>query len=67
MVISTKKKVSDFDNLALPEITIDNNLIEREKNLKNLGVIFDENLTWIKHINKSVCKAYGSLRSLYRF
>ena len=34
MAIGTKKKVSDFDNLALPEITIDNNLIEREKILK---------------------------------
>ena len=67
MVIGTKQKIAQFDKLTIPEISIDNHVIAREKNLKNLGVIFDENMTWIKHINKTVCRAYGSLRSLYRF
>ena len=66
MVVGTKQKIREFDKLCIPQITIDNNVIEREPNLKNLGVIFDENFTWIKHINKSICKAYGSLMSLYR-
>ena len=46
---------------------MDNHTLDREKHLKNLGVIFDENMSWVKHINKTVCKAYNSLRTLYRF
>ena len=46
---------------------MDNHVLKRETKLKNLGVIFDEQMTWVKHINKVVCRAYGSLRSLYRF
>ena len=67
IVIGIKQKIAQFDKLTIPEISIDNNVISRERNLKNLGLIFDQNMTWIKHINKLICKAYGSLRSLYRF
>tara|TARA_B110000196_G_scaffold300609_1_gene294106 strand:- start:3 stop:1169 length:1167 start_codon:yes stop_codon:yes gene_type:complete len=67
MVIGTKQKITQFDKLPFSEIKIDNHVIDRGKNLKNLGVVFDENMTWIKHVNKTICKAYGSLRSLYRF
>ena len=41
-------------------------ILEREKQLKNLGVTFDEYMSWVKHTN-TVCKAYSSLRTLYRF
>ena len=67
MVIGSRQNIANFDKLNLPPITLDNHILEREKKLKNLGVIFDEQMSWVKHINKVVCKAYGSLRSLYRF
>ena len=67
MVIGTRQAIKKFNNLELPPIILDDHILEREKHLKNLGVLFDENMTWIKHINKVVCQAYASLRSLYRF
>jgi ribonuclease P/MRP protein subunit RPP40 len=67
MVIGSSRNIAKFNNLDLPPITLDNHILDREKSLKNLGVIFDEQMSWVKHINKVVCKAYGSLRSLYRF
>ena len=67
MVIGTKQKIADFNKLDIPQVSIDNHVIKRESNLKNLGVVFDEYLSWVKHVNKIICRAYGALRSLYRF
>ena len=67
MVIGSRQNIANFNKLDLPPITLDNHILERESKLKNLGVIFDEQMSWVKHINKVVCRAYGSLRSLYRF
>ena len=67
MIIGTCQAIKKIDNLDLPVITLDDHILERERQLKNLGVLFDEHMTWVKHINKLVCHAYGSLRSLYRF
>ena len=67
MVIGSRQNVKKINNLDLPPIVLDEHILDREKNLKNLGVIFDENMSWVKHVNKLICKAYGSLRTLYRF
>ena len=67
MVIGTKQKIADFNKLDIPPITIDNHIINRESNLKNLGVVYDEYMSCAKHVNKTICRAYGALRSLYRF
>ena len=48
-------------------IKIDNNIIEREYEAKNLGVTIDEELTWIRHVNLSIAKGYGKLKQAYRF
>ena len=34
---------------------------------KNLGITFDEELSWIRHVNLQVAKAYGKLKHAYRF
>ena len=39
----------------------------REYEAKNLGVTFDEELTWTRHVNLSVAKAYGKLKHVFRF
>ena len=46
---------------------MNNKPIERKNHVKNLGIIFDETLSWDKHINKCIGKAYGKLKQTYRF
>ena len=67
MVIGSHQNIKKINDSELPPILLDEHILDREKCLKNLGVHFDEYMSWVKHINKTVCKAYGSLRSLYRF
>ena len=46
-------KVRQTDNipLVLPSLKINNTLITRVDEIKFLGFLFDENLTWKNHIN----------------
>ena len=53
-------------NGQLDPIKIDDKIIEREYEAKNLGIVFDEELSWTRHVNLSVAKAYGKLKSGYR-
>ena len=41
-------------------------IISRESEVKNLGVIFDETLKFSKHVTKIVSNAIGRLRQAYR-
>ena len=57
-------KPSKRDNipLALPQLYIDNNQIQRSESIKFLGVFLDENLTWkehIKYIENKIAKNIG--------
>jgi hypothetical protein len=42
-------------------------VFEREYSVKNLGILFDETLSWSKQVNLITAKAYGKLRQAYRF
>ena len=42
-------------------ITVENGCVERVKNWKVLGVIFDENLSWNVHINEVVRSCFAKL------
>ena len=67
IVIGSKcnlKKLSDYD---LPTLKLKGDIIERKADVKNLGVVFDENMSWTNHINTSVGKAYGRLKQAYKF
>ena len=48
-------------------IKIGENVIEREFEAKNLGIVFDEELNWTRHVNLSIAKAYGKLKHARRF
>ena len=67
------KRMYNLKNLLDPNvfnITIENGCVERVKNCKVLGVIFDENLSWNVHINEvmSLCFVKLSvLRKLKRY
>ena len=59
-------KSRDKDNLSLqlPNLKINNNEIKRSSSIKFLGVLVDENLTWIDHITlveKKLSKNLGLL------
>ena len=44
-----------------------NEPVERLNSTKILGVHFDENLTWITHVNNLIKSSHATLRSLRRF
>ena len=52
--------------LRLPELKIGNTVIKREENMKFLGVLLDENLTWRPHIKCIESKISKNLGILYK-
>jgi hypothetical protein len=51
----------------LPPIVINNLPIKRESIVKNLGILFDESLTWEAEINKCISSGYCKLKQAFRF
>lgn len=47
------------------EISINNQRIEIVSSIKNLGVVFNSNLTWSNHVNSLSGQTYGKLRALW--
>ena len=43
---------SNNDCLEPPQVLVDNNAFKFVKHVKNLGIIFDQNLSWNMHVNK---------------
>ena len=71
-VKKTKELIFDFRRLANThdDVTISNETVERVKNYKYLGVIFDEKLNWCDHTQKVQKKLYRRrdfLRKLFYF
>ena len=52
--------------LRLPELKIGNTVIKREENMKFLGVLLDENMTWRRHIECIESKISKNLGILYK-
>ena len=67
IIIGSKQNLVKINNLNLPVISINNKPIERETTVKNLGILFDENLSWDAEINKCISSGYGKLKQAYRF
>ena len=67
IIIGSRQNLKKIKDTILDPIKIDNNVIEREYEAKNLGVTFDEELSWTRHVNLSIAKAYGKLKNAYRF
>lgn len=53
------RQTFDFD------ITINGQVIQVVSSVKNLGVLFNESLTWNNHINSIVGSTYNKLRTLW--
>ena len=67
IIIGSRPNLSKLSKKTLPPIVLNNKIIERKTQVKNLGVIFEESFTWTKHVNKSISTAYFKLRQVYRF
>ena len=67
IIIGSRQNLKKLKNIQLDPIKIDNNVIEREYEARNLGVTVDEELTWIRHVNLSIAKGYGKLKQAFRF
>lgn len=62
LVIQKRTTITDH----IPDIFLSNERIERVNTAKNLGIIFNKNLTWCNHINYACGRTYSMLRTLWQ-
>ena len=67
IIIGSRQNLKKLKDIELDPIKIDNDIIERVYEAKNLGVTFDEELTWTRDVNLRIAKAYGKLKPAFRF
>ena len=67
IIIGSKGNLKKLAEVPLPPLVVNGDIIERKTDVKNLGIIFDENLFWTNYINSIVSKAYGRLKQAYKF
>lgn len=65
IIIGSIQNISKLNKMNIPNITINNKIIKRETKVKNLGIIFDENLSWNSEIDKTISKGYGKLKQAF--
>ena len=66
IAIGSNQNITNLNMLKIPDIKINNKKIKRESEVRNLGIIFDENLSWNAEISKTISKGQGKLRQAYR-
>ena len=67
IIIGSRHNLKKITNIQVDPIKIGSDVIERVYEAKNLGIIFDEELSWTRHVNLSSAKAYGKLKQARRF
>ena len=67
IIFGSRKQLNKLKDIRVDNIKINNKNIARETTVKNLGIEFDEQLSWRDQINKQVKNAYYKLKQLYRF
>ena len=67
IIIGSRKNIDKLKDLNLPPVLINNKPIKREKVVKNLGILFDETLSWNAEINKCIANGYAKIKQAYRF
>jgi hypothetical protein len=64
MIIGTKNQTNKLDLENIPKIRIGNDNLEYCSTIKNLGVIFDQNMTFEAHNNSKLQNIYGCLNKI---
>ena len=67
IIVGSHRSMSKVNQIYLPPIYLDGTPIERLHFARNLGITFDEVLSWRRHISVTIGKAYASLKMLSRF
>ena len=67
MVIGTKPAVRRVDSMILDDMIINNKIIKRVKYVRNLGLTFDEVLSWRRHVNNIIGRAIAKFKDLSRY
>ena len=67
IIFGSRKQLNKLKDIRIDNIQINNKNIERETTVRNLGIDFDEHLSWRDQINRQVKNAYYKLKQLYRF
>ena len=67
IIIGSRPNLKKLKTIQLKDIKLNGEIIEREHEVKNLGVMFDETMSWARHVNLSVAKSYGKLKNVWRF
>ena len=67
IIIGSAHNLKKHNSMDIDPISINNKIIERKSCVKNLGVIFDETLSWNTNVNKLIAKAYFKLKQVSRF
>ena len=65
IIIGSQNNLKETKKVKTEDVKIGGKNIDRETEAKNLGIIFDEKLTWEQHIGKLIQKAYYKLRQFY--
>ena len=67
ILIGSSCNIKKITKIKLPDIIIDGQIIARTNYARNLGITFDEVLSWLKHVNSRIGLAFSRLKHLYRF
>ena len=70
IVLGSKKKLAKLTQvkqIALAEIVMNEYAIERVFDVRNLGIVFDQYMSWDAHVKGIVSNAYYRLKLAYRY
>ena len=67
MIIGSKPAVRKLDSMVLDDMIINNKIIKRVKYVRNLGLTFDEVLSWRRHVNNIIGSAIAKFKDLSRY
>ena len=65
IIIGSKQNITELNKTRIPAIIVNNKKIKRETKVTNLGVIFDEHLSWVSEINNTISNSSFKLRQGY--
>ena len=67
MVIGTKPAIKKVDAMVLDDMIINNKIIKRVKYVRNLGLTYDEVLSWRRHVNNIIGRAIAKFKDLNKY
>ncbi len=67
LIIGSNKNLKLLNNKGITDLKINDIIIPRCNEARNLGLIFDEHFSWEPHINFLIKSCFSSIKPLYRY